>query len=65
MFAFGDLLQRQFGSPRAGGSGSVEGATSPGSPGAIEWSFVSKGAQFNQNLAAVKASDLFSQINVV
>jgi hypothetical protein len=65
MFALGQSLEQQFGGPSAGGSGSSEGATGPGSPGAIEWSFVSKDAQFNQYLAAVKASGLFSQIDVI
>jgi hypothetical protein len=65
MFALGQSLQQQFGGPSAGGSGSSEGATGPGSPGAMEWSFVSKDAQFNQYLAAIKASGLFSQIDVI
>jgi hypothetical protein len=65
MFALGQSLQRQFGGPSAGGSGSSEGATGPGSPGAIEWSFVNKDAQFNQYLAAINASGLFSQIDVI
>ena len=33
MFALGQSLQQQFGGPSAGGSGSSEGATGPGSPG--------------------------------
>ena len=65
MFALGQSLQQQFGGPSAGGSGSAEGATGPGSPGAMEWSFESKDAQFNQYLASVKASGLFSQIDVI
>jgi hypothetical protein len=65
MFALGQSLQQQFGGPSAGGSGSSEGATGPGSPGAIEWSFVSKDAQFSRYLAAVNASGLFSQIDVI
>ena len=65
MFALGQSLEQQFGGPSAGGSGTAEGATGPGSTGAIEWSFVSKDAQFNQYLAAVKASGLFSQIDVI
>jgi hypothetical protein len=65
MFALGQSLQQQFGGPSGGGSGSAEGATGPGSPGAMEWSFVSEDAQFNQYLAAVKASGLFSQIDVI
>lgn len=65
MFALGESLQQQFGGPSAGGSGTSEGATAPGSPGAIEWSFTSNGVQFTQYLAAVKASGLFSQIDVI
>jgi hypothetical protein len=65
MFAFGESLQGQFGGPSGGGSGSAEGATGPGSPGAMEWSFVNKDATFNQYLAAIKTSGLFSQIDVI
>lgn len=65
MFALDQSLQQQFGGPSAGGSGSSEGASGPGSPGAIEWSFVSKDAQFNQYLAEVNASGLFSEIDVI
>jgi hypothetical protein len=65
MFAFGESLERQFGGPSAGGSGSGEGADSPGSPATIEWSFVGSDAQFREYLAAAKASGLFSEVSVI
>jgi hypothetical protein len=65
MFAFGESLDRQYGGPSAGGSGSGEGAESPGSPATIEWSFVGNDAQFRQYLAAAKASGLFTEVDVI
>ena len=65
MFAFGDSLERQFGGPSAGGSGSGEGANTPGSPATIEWSFIGNSAQFQEYLAAAKASSLFSEVYVI
>ena len=65
MFSFGDSLERQFGGPSAGGSGSGEGADSPGSPATIEWKFVGNDAQFREYLAAAKASGLFVEVYVI
>ncbi|HWD56490.1 MAG TPA: hypothetical protein VG346_15305 [Acidimicrobiales bacterium] len=58
-------LEEQYGHTSGGSSFSGAGALTPGTPATIEWSFSGPGEQFNEYLAATRASGLFSSVNVI
>jgi hypothetical protein len=58
-------LDQQYGHTSGGSSFSGAGALAPGTPATIEWTFSGPGEQFNEYLAAARASGLFSSVNVI